>query len=154
MRQLSESTTRVTSRNFSRKFVAIGRIVKSWDDIIGKKFATKAVPNRILYRKPSGKRKKPEAILEIAASSADATLLHYQQDLILERMRHLFGEEWITGIKFKATTLVSAPGPKKKAPRPLTAVQKNHLSDVLDGVTDTELQEKLSALGAGILRRH
>ena len=154
MRQLSESTTRVVSHNVSRKFVSLGRIVKSWDDIMGAKFASKAAPKRIMYRKPKSKKDKPQAILEIATSQADATLLHYQSDLILERMEHLFGDRWVTGVKFVAVSgLFKAPKPKKRV-IPLTAAQKNHLSDVLDEVTDVELQEKLSALGAGILRRH
>ena len=124
MRQISEATGRVASQNFSRKFVSLGRIVKSWDDIMGAKFASKAVPNRIIYRKPTSKRKKPEAVLEIAASQADATVLHYQGDLILERMEQLFGERWITGVKFVATDMLFKPTARKKAAAPLTQGQK------------------------------
>jgi hypothetical protein len=153
MRQLSEATMRVTSKNFSRKFVSLGRIVKSWDDIMGAKFASKAVPRRIQYRKPIGQKDSPQAILEIETSQADATLLHYQSDLILERMERLFGERWITGVKFVPIIKKNHEVKRENVRKPLTATQKNHLSEMLCEVDDPVMQEKLQALGQGILGR-
>jgi hypothetical protein len=154
MRLLSEATSRVASENFSRKFVSLGRIVKSWDEIMGAKFAQKALPKRIVYRKPTGKRENPDAILEIVANPADATVLHYQTEVILQRMEHVFGERWITGIKFVPQTACFNSKANAKKVRPLlTQEQKNHLSKMLDGVCDPDIQNRLLALGEGILRR-
>lgn len=154
MRLLCEATTRVASENFSRKFVSLGRIVKSWDEIMGATFAKKALPKRIVYRKPTAKRQSPEAVLEIVASPSDATLLHYQAEVILQRMEHVFGERWITGIKFVPQESGFGRKPSVKKAHPLlTQEQKNHLSEVLNGVCDPDMQNRLFALGEGILRR-
>lgn len=154
MRRLSDATSKVLSKNFSRKFVSIGRIVKSWDEIMGAKLAAKAVPQRIQYRKARKKNERPIAILEIAASEADATMLHYQKDVILERITNVFGEPWITDIKFVAADMLTKKILAKKASKPLTGEQKNHLSDMLDGVSDQAIHDRLSSLGEGILGKN
>ncbi len=155
MKQVSDATTRIVAQNFSRKFVSIGRIVKAWPEIMGAGFADKAVPNRLQYRKPGKKNDKPIAILEIATSHADATLMHYQKDVILERIAHVFGERWINDIKFIAVdSIKTAQKRQKKITRPLTKGQKNHLSDVLGSVSDPLIYERLQSLGENILKKN
>jgi len=107
MRPLSDSVTKVTGKTFSRKYVALGRVISHWTDIVGKDFASKAQPVKIQYRykkktaqKSNAKKEKPQATLEIATSSADATIMHYQKDVILERINQIFGDAWITAIRF------------------------------------------------------
>ncbi len=154
MRPVSEATARVTNQSFSRKYIALGRIVKCWSDIVGADLATKAQPVKIHYRKNPRDKKKakiPEAVLHIAASSADATLLHYQSDLILERINQIFGERWISGIRFVANPSNATTRPYKKKKRPLTAAEKNHLSDMLDVVSDEEIRKALGNLGQAII---
>lgn len=153
MRLISEATNRVTSQNFNRKFISIGRIVKAWDVIMGDDMADKATPNRILYRKPKKKTDKPKAVLEIAISQAHATVLHYQKDVILARIESVFGEPWINDIKFIAVQKVKPVKRKKSAYRPLTEPQKNHLSNLLDVVEDSELKERLLNLGQKLYQK-
>lgn len=156
MRPLSESAARVAGRSFQKKHIALGRILTSWAEIVGRDLALKAQPLRIQYRKYE-KRKEPSATLEIAVSGADATLLHYQADLILERMAQIFGERWITAIRFIPITAVAAPQARRSGnvynghKNPLTAQQKNTLSDMLSQISDTEIQDKLNHLGQAIL---
>ncbi len=154
MRPLSEATARVAGQNFSRKFVALGRIAAQWEAIIGAQLATKAQPAGLRYRKATKRGKKPQAILEIAASSADATLLHYQKDLILERLNQIFGDRWITDLKFVTTVANTAPIQRKKRKSPLTGSEKNHLSAMLDGVEDPDILARLEALGQGIIGKN
>ena len=152
MRSLSEVTARITGQSFSRKYIALGRIVNSWLEIVGPELATKAQPVKIRYNRKHKRVTKPEAALDIAVSGADATLLHYQKDLIIERINRIFGERWITDVRF-VTMPVSSAGLKKpkKAKTPLTQAEKNSLSQLLDGVQEDSLRERLASLGEAIL---
>lgn len=154
MRPLSEAAARVAGKSFERKYIALGRIVSNWSDIVGAKLASKAQPLKILYRKKE-KQEKPDAILEIATSSAEATLLHYQKDLILERINRIFGESWITGIRFVNTPANASPASRrKKNAAPLTNEKKKHLSHMLEDVADADIRARLETLGQAILTEH
>lgn len=150
MRPLSEAAARIAGKSFERKYIALGRIVNHWEDIVGAKLADKAQPVKVVYRKKE-KQKSPEALLEIAASSADATLLHYQKDLILERINQIFGERWITAIKFVNVAANTGKLSRRKAQKPLTNLEKNHLCELLQPVADEDIRKKLESLGQAIL---
>lgn len=155
MRPLSEATARVASQNFERKYIALGRIVEHWATIVGQKLADKAQPLKIHYRKANPKQRgsKASATLDIAVSSANATLLHYQKDVILERINQVFGERWITAIRFVHAPVNSplAPKPYKKR-RPLTDKENNDLKELLEKIEDPVIKEQLKTLGEGIIR--
>ena len=150
MRPLSESTARVSGQCFERKYIALGRVVKHWREIVGESLADKAAPIKIHYRKkPNGQ--KPEASLDIAVSSADATLLHYQKGLILERINNIFGERWINAIRFVSVPANTTPIKSKKIKVPLTLNEKKTLSGMLAVVEDADIQGRLQSLGEAIL---
>ncbi len=150
MRPLSESTARIASKNFSRKYIALGRVTKQWVEIMGVEFADKAQPLKINYRKAI-RGKKATATLDIATSSSYATILPYQKGVILERINRLFGDNWITDIRFIASEISETPLLKKKVPLPLTRDEKTYLSDTLDQIDDPEFREKLESLGKALL---
>ncbi len=149
MRPLSEATSRVASKNFSKKYIAIGRLVEQWTDIMGEDFASKAQPVKIHYRKT--KDQKPCARLDIATSQSYATILAYQKDLILERINRIFGDKWITEVKFVISHTIDPPLTPKKANTPLTQDEKKYLSDVLDQISDQDYKQKLESLGKALL---
>jgi hypothetical protein len=149
MRPISEATARVTGKSFDRKYVAIGRILNSWREIVGDKLAGKAQPVKINFRKRD-KGQPPIAILDIATSSADATLLHYQKDLILERINQIFGDKWITAIRFVAAAANKPLNKPKKPRKALTDGEKSHLSSLLETCPDADLKAKLENLGQAI----
>ncbi len=149
MRPISEATARVTGQSFSRKYISLGRVVSAWREIVGEKLATKAQPIKINYRKRE-KSGNPVVILDIAASSADATLLHYQKDLILERINRIFGDNWVTAIRFVAAAVNKPSEKPKKTRNPLTEDEKNHLSGMLESCPDPDLKTRLETLGQAI----
>lgn len=153
MKALSQSTAQVVSKNCSRKFIAVGKIVQVWPQIIGEKLAAEAVPVRIQYSKPSSKRAEPEAVLYIETSSAYSTSLHYQKDVLLERISQLFGAGWITDIRIKVHAGKMPAKVKKNAAAPLTKREKNHLSELLGALDDSDMADRLQRLGEGIIRR-
>lgn len=154
LRPLSTSVSKLTSETFSKKFVALGRVLNNWNDIIGPEMAVKAQPVKIHYRKPKDKNDKPEATLEIAATSADAALLHYQKDLILERINQVFGDKWITGLRFvhvAANTDSFAPSRKQSIPLPAGDIEA--LKQDLSGIEDEEIRNCLERLGQSVLKK-
>lgn len=154
MRPLSETVSRVTGKTFSRKYIALGKILAEWEKIVGPDFATRAIPIRINYRSPPTNRKdaKKLASLHIATTEAWATTLHYQKDMILERISMIFGGNWIDDIRFvnvPPQTLTS----RQKTKRLLTEGEKKFLSDILTSLEDRELRSKLETLGQEIIKR-
>lgn len=151
MRPLSEATSRVTGNSFGRKYVALGRILSHWKDIVGAELAHKAQPAELHYRKAK-EAKTPTVSLDIATSGADATLLHYQKDLILERINQIFGERWVQAIRF---VQVSSNEPRlkpRKTRTPLTGDEKNHLSSMLAEIQDDEIRRTLEGLGTAVMQ--
>lgn len=151
MKRLSDAVAPVAGRSFERKYIALGRIVKSWPEVIGAHMAERAQPVKIHYRKAKVKGEKSRAILEIAVSSADSTALHYQKDLILERLNHLFGDQWISDIKFTPSPVSR---PQRRAPitkKPLTAGDKKSLSLLLEKIEDPDILARLSSLGEHVM---
>lgn len=160
MRSLSQATTVVTKSVFSRKYVALGRIVEHWSDIIGADLAGKAQPAGLKYRRPiskgtekgAEKGKKPEAILEIATTSAHATRLHYQKDVILERINTVFGDRWVSDIRFKTVSSLPSSFSRSKQKKPsLSEEEENYINETLDFVTDKDVKERLKALGRSLI---
>ncbi len=150
MRPLSEASARVANKNFSKKYIALGRIINQWEEIMGKEFSSLAQPVKIQYRK-GGKNKKPSATLNVATSDSNATVLVYRKGLILERINAVFGDNWITEIKFVPSTLQEKSKKPKKRPKPLSAQEQKYLRDALDDITDPEFKEKLENFGKAFL---
>ncbi len=150
MRPLSESTARVASKNFSRKYIALGRIVNQWADIIGEQYSEIAVPVKLHYRK-APKGQKAKAILEIACSASNATILSYQKDIIIERIAQIFGDRWITNVRFSSSVQLMENSSITKRPKPLNGSDKKYLTNILDQIEDQDIKDKLEKLGQAIL---
>jgi len=148
-RLISESIPRIAGQVFSRKYIMLGRLVTRWTDIVGADLADKTQPVKIRrFKQRDGSQ---GTSLDIAASTANATLLHYRKDLILERINQIFGERLVTAIRFVPIAANEPPLVRRKPRRILTQDQKNHLSGMLDGVKDPDIQERLKTLGTAIL---
>ena len=158
MKPLSHSAARIAGKSFERKYVALGRIVKAWAQIVGTDLASKAQPVKINYRKRE-RGKANEARLDIAVNSADATILHYQKDLILERINQVFGERWVTDIRFvhvPTDSTVLKPSSARQHPG-LSDQEQETLQGVLGGmlqdVEDADIRERLKTLGTSVITK-
>lgn len=155
LRPLSASISNLTSATFSKKFVALGRILNNWNDIIGPEMAIKAQPVKIHYRKPKDAREKPQATLDIAATSADATVLHYQKDLILARINQIFGDSWITAIRFVHAPVNTSDRNINtlRQSQPLKQADLDRMTECLAEIDDDDIRKRLEKLGQSILRK-
>jgi hypothetical protein len=156
MKPLSDATARIAAKNFERKFIALGRVVSQWSDIVGEDLASKAQPVKIQYYKQSAGDTKKTARLDIAATEADATVLRMQVGLILERINQLFGDGWIRYIRFVPVQPANmAPKPKKynrQRRTPLKSSEKKYLQDSLEQIEDCDIKQTLASLGEAILK--
>lgn len=151
MKPVSRSVPGLLGKVFERKYIALGRIVTNWKEIVGPDFSERAHPAKIHYRKAKNPKEKATATLDIAASSADCAVLVYQKDVILQRINQIFGDRWITDIKLIHHEAQVKTKPQKRT-KTLTEDQKNHLSQILETVDDPDIRETLSRLGQSILQ--
>ncbi len=151
MKPVSRSVPGLLAKVFERKYIALGRIVTHWKEIIGPDFAERAQPAKIHYRKAKTAKEKSTATLDIAASSADCAVLVYQKDVILQRINQIFGDSWISDIKFQHVELKRPSKPPKRT-KTLTECEKNHLSQMLETVDDPDIREVLARMGQSILQ--
>jgi hypothetical protein len=150
LKLLSDAVPRVADKTFKRKYIALGRIVTHWREIMGERLADIAQPQKIHYRKAKRKDQKPNATLEIVTSSANASLLIMQKGVLLEKINHIFGEQWITDIKFVHTP-ANAPLKKTKPKPTLSEDDKNNLSEMLETIDDPAIKERLISMGEAFL---
>jgi hypothetical protein len=151
MQLLSRAVPKVLGKTFERKYIALGRIVTYWKEIIGPDFAARAQPAKIHYRKAKTKGEKPTATLEIAASSADCAVLQYQKDVIIQRITSLLGDTWIKDVKFSHRDIRQKPKRIHRT-KTLTSDEKNYLSQVLEAVDDPDLKDRLARFGQALIQ--
>jgi hypothetical protein len=156
LRLLSHAVPKVTDKLFARKYIALGRIVTHWPDIIGADMATRTQPMKIHYRKAKtdkdGKKEKARATLEIGASSADCAVLQMQKGLILERINQVFGDAWVEDIKFAHIAPPAKSVAKSRKKAPLNEEDQKYLAEILEEVTDPDIKQRLSSLGKAFLK--
>src|SRR5690606_32605718 len=119
LKPVSRSVPALLDKTFARKYIALGRIVTHWREVIGPDFFERAKPAKINYRKSKNPKEKSVATLDIAASSADCAVLVYQKDLILQRINHIFGDQWVSDIRFVHREQKDPPK-RRKTIKPLT----------------------------------
>lgn len=151
LKLLSKTVPAVLGKTFERKYIALGRIVTHWNEIIGPDFAERAQPAKVHYQRAKKPKEKPTATLEIAASSADCAVLVYQKDVILQRINQIFGDAWVRDIKFVHREPKKPAKPQKRT-KTLTNDEKNHLSQMLETIDDPDLRKTLEGLGTAILQ--
>ncbi|HTK85654.1 MAG TPA: DciA family protein [Patescibacteria group bacterium] len=149
-RLLSESIPRIAGQVFSRKYIMLGRLVTRWADIVGQDLADKAQPVKI--RTIRSKNGNTVSSLDIAATPASATILHYRKDLILERINQIFGEQLVSAIRFVPIAANAKPPALPSRLRPLTGADRDYLADTLKGIEDSDIRDRLQSLGQAILQ--
>lgn len=157
MKLLSVAVPKVTGKVFNRKYAMLGRLLTQWEDIIGVELAHKTQPVKIKYMKYKRGEKNSagnNTTLEISCSSADATVLHYQKNLILERINRIFGDDWIKDIKFvpQVANAKDSSRATRKNTKSLTEADKKHLSTMLEDIDDPDIRERLESMATAFLQ--
>ena len=149
-RLIADTVPRIAGTLFAKKYVMLGRLVTRWPEIVGADLAGRVQPVKIRRGKDRGGQSI--AILDIAASPSESTVLHYRRDLMLERINYIFGEALVGAIRFVPTAdILPAPPPRRRAV-PLTPVQTDGIEESVAAIGDAGLRDSLRRLGAAILQ--
>lgn len=113
----------------------------------------KNAPQETNNRKQADK-KTSQATLQIAASSAIATRLMYQEHLIVERLHRILGYDVIKGISVKHESGLDNRSYGHALPRKLDKAERAYLNSALENVEDAAVKKLLESLGEKILLDH
>jgi len=117
---------------------------------MGKQLAAQAQPLKIRYKKPKKKGDRAEATLDVATSSAHASLLNMQKGMLLEKINYIFGEALVTDIRFVHTP-ANMEEKTSKQKKPLSEEEKNTLSEMLESIEDEDIRLKLMEMGSALI---
>jgi len=152
LRLLSDTVPRVTDKTFKRKFVALGQLLARWEDIMGKQMASQAQPLKIRYKKPKRKGDRAEATLDVATTSAHASLLTMQKGMLLEKINYIFGQALVTDIRFVHTPIDNMDSKINKPKANLTSEEENTLSEMLESIEDEDIRARLLEMGTAFFK--
>lgn len=140
-------TQKIVSPVFKARGLMEGKIITHWPQIVGERFASLALPEKITF--PKGK--KGEGTLYLSVTSSSALLIHYAQGLILEHVNTFFGYKAIA--KLQMNHGLVCPKVEVKAPSPpLAQAEKEWLERQTQSITDPDLKMYLEKLGEAIFR--
>jgi hypothetical protein len=155
LKHLSQSLNKVTRHICERKYIKMGRILTHWDDIVGADISTRCYPVKIRNQRRNGTYST--SVLDIATSSAQAMILSYRKELILQRINLLFGEELVTDLRFlhKDSGHQNVPPSPVFTPenRALSIEQQDCLKKMIETVDDDGLKQRIESLYLAFLYR-
>lgn len=153
-RPLSAIVPGITQPALGKKALVLGKLLEHWVAIAGAGIASKAMPEKVSFRKD--KKGNAEATLYLSVSSADAALLEYEKGLLLEKIRMVTGESRIKTIRFVHNDHAPSGRKTMKKPpvaRPLSAQESQALQSVIENIGDAELQAVLKSFGESLYSR-
>lgn len=139
-------TQEIVKPVFKARGLMEGKIITHWPQIVGEKFSSLAIPEKITFPK---KDKRTEGTLHLNVTSAGALLLQFSQDLILEQVNIFFGYKALTKLRmthgfFPPSAQVSKPS------RPLSQEESEWITTQTSLISDPELKECLEKLGTAL----
>lgn len=133
-----------------KEFLIINNLVKNWDEIIGKKYATLCYPKSVHFSKHS-EFEKSQAKLTIAVhNAAVGFFLQNNSEYLIEKIASLYGYKAVNKV-----IIVQEPketGDKIVFEKKLSPQKETTLKNQISDVEDKELAKTLENLGRDILK--
>lgn len=144
----------IMGKDKSKARLSMARLIDQWEEIIAPEDPTLVRPIRVGWKWPKegrgeGAAKITEGTLYIAAPSAIATKLSFQEAIIVGRVNRLFGMPANACIKRISLSHDKLSAPLKKTYRPRLPVSEETQA-ALDAVQDPVLKERLAGLAAAM----
>jgi len=153
LRSISNFIPDIAKSIFGKKTLLFGKLIAEWPSIVGADMAKKTTPIEIKYDKNS--KMKNQAILHIAANSADSLEISYQKDILKERLNMFFGYLAIKDIKIIHKKLENNKHKKVKKPiKLLSDKEEMDIDKKLDKIEEKDLKIALKNLGKAIILRN
>lgn len=149
LRALSYLAPGLTDPLFRKRGFVEGRIPRDWAQIVGADLARCCAPESLSF--PRGKR--DGATLKIVALPGSALEIQHLAPQIIERVNGHFGWAAVARMTIRQGVLPKPPKSRRPTLRPLAEREKTAIRDRVVGVHDTELRDRLRALGEAVTAR-
>lgn len=148
-RAIATLTGRLTRPLFAKRGLADGTIVADWPRIAGEAIARNTLPERIRFQ--PGKRRGGTLYLKVSPGGFAVEIQHLEKQLI-ERVNTYFGYDAVARLHLTQEPL--PPSPSAAAPEPpLEPAEEAEIHNLVAGIEDDDLRERLEALGRGVRKR-
>lgn len=134
---LSQCIEPITRPVFKTQGLAGTKIISEWASIVGEKFATHCIPQKLSF----SAGKKTDGTLSIAVENGFATELQHLQPIILDRLATYFGYKAVSRITISHTYV---PEPEKLPSPPLKSHLINKCIKLTEPIEDEELRTALT----------
>ncbi len=138
----------LTREAFRKRGFSAGDVVADWSMIVGNLLAGTTAPEKIALR-----RDGPGVLHLRAASGASALEIQHLEPQIVERVNTYYGYRAISRLR-----IIQGPLPRKRLsakvlPSP-TPHDATSIENLIEGVDDEELKERLRSLGRAVAVRN
>ncbi len=147
---LGRAIAGLTRRALDKRGFVDVEIVNRWPEIAGELIGGNSLPDKITF---SRDRSKPGTLHLLLANGALATEIIHFEPVLLERINRYFGFRAVGRIKIIHGPIPRAAATGKKALPPLKSEARAKIADSLSSITDDELKDALSRLGAHVAQR-
>lgn len=134
---LSQCIEPITRPVFKTQGLAGTRIISEWPSIVGTKFASHCIPQKLSF----SAGKKTDGTLSIAVENGFAPELQHLQPVILDRLATYFGYKAVTRITISHTYI---PEPENLPSMPLKPKLHKNTITITEQIEDEELRTALT----------
>ncbi|BCP52609.1 hypothetical protein K32_12260 [Kaistia sp. 32K] len=133
----------------AKRGFATADLISAWSDIVGPRYATTTLPEKITWPRRDQAKAPGGATLVIRVDSGMAIYLQHETNVLLDRINGFLGFGAVTQLKI-VQGVVSRPPPRVVAPPPLTKVEEQEVASTVASVESDGLREALARLGRGV----
>lgn len=140
----------------AKRGFATADLISAWADIVGPRYATTTMPEKITWPRRDQAKAPSGATLVIRVDAGMAIYLQHETSVVLDRINGFLGFGAVSQLKI-IQGVVASPRKVVTAPPPLSRVDEAIVADTVASVDSDGLREALARLGRGVYgsaRRH
>ncbi|MCX5520016.1 MULTISPECIES: DUF721 domain-containing protein [Kaistia] len=133
----------------AKRGFATADLISSWADIVGPRYATTTMPEKITWPRRDQAKAPAGATLVIRVDSGMAIYLQHETGVILDRINGFLGFGAVSQLKI-VQGVVATPRKATVAPAPLSKADEARVVDTVASVESEGLRQALERLGRGV----
>lgn len=133
----------------AKRGFATADLISAWADIVGPRYATTTMPEKITWPRRDQAKAPSGATLVIRVDAGMAIYLQHETSVVLDRINGFLGFGAVSQLKI-VQGVVSPPRKAVAAPPPLSRADEAIVADTVASVDSDGLREALARLGRGV----
>lgn len=133
----------------AKRGFATADLISAWADIVGPRYATTTMPEKITWPRRDQAKAPSGATLVIRVDSGMAIYLQHETGVVLDRINGFLGFGAVSQLKI-VQGVVSAPRKAVIAPPPISAADEAIVTETVASIENDGLREALARLGRGV----